>query len=204
VPTALATTLYDAAGYPITLPQPQRVSPDVSMVADPYTGYLYGETFTIAGNSASDAGCTPDKLQTTEEYCEAGIGGTSLASPLMAGVIAIVDQQRNLSGKPLVGFANPWFYGAQIGTGLKSAGINDVLPPTGATAVLRGYTTDLTRIRVVTVNSAPFLIETAPYALFVCGVTICEGLNDVFNYTTAGYDDVTGLGVPYVPALIKQ
>ena len=52
-----------------------------------------------------------------------------------------------------------------------SAGINQVLPPT------------------------------TPFALEVCGDTICEGLDDVFNYVTPGYNDVTGLGVPYVPLL---
>jgi hypothetical protein len=29
-------------------------------------------------------------------------------------------------------------------------------------------------------------------------------VDDVFNYTAAGYDDVTGLGVPYAPNLINE
>ena len=43
---------------------------------------------------------------------------------------------------------------------------------------------------------------------------ICEGVNEVWNYTSlssasipptpAGYNDVTGLGVPYVPKLINE
>ncbi len=201
VPAALSTTLNLATGNSTTV-TPHRVSPDVAMVADPYTGYLYGETFTIAGNAVSDAGCTP--TSDTTEYCEGAIGGTSVASPLFAGVMAVVDQGRLAAGKKVVGFANPWLYGAAIGTTMNSAGINDIVPPAVPTAVLRGYVGDPTRVRVVTIASVPFDIVLAPVPLIVCGLAICEGLDDVFNYTTPGYDDVTGLGVPYVPYLVGQ
>ena len=197
VSAALATTLNEASGYQITL-TPHRVSPDISADADPYTGYLYPATYTIAGNY-SDTGCT--KLTATTEYCEIAEGGTSLASPLTAGMIATVDQVRGLAGRPLVGFANPWLYKLKIGKKTNSAGINRVLPPTTPTAVLRGYVTSNTEVRVVTINSVPEVITTAPFALEVCGETICEGLDDVFNNVTPGYNDVTGLGVPYVPLL---
>jgi subtilase family serine protease len=215
VPEALATTLNLGSGYTEPLPYPQRVSPDVAMVADPYTGYLYGETFTIAGDPISDAGCTP--ISKTEEYCEGGIGGTSLSSPLMAGVIAIMNQERVATGEPMVGFANPLFYSAGSrgnGTHLTSASLNEIVAPSEPVSFLRGYTSNPHQIRVVTVNSAPFLITSSPYALLVCGVPICQGLNDVFNYTSLssasvpptprGYNDVTGLGVPYLPKLINE
>ena len=201
VPTALATTVNESSGSTITLPTPQRVSPDVAMVADPYTGYLYGETFTIAGNY-EDTGCTP--LTSTTEYCEFDEGGTSLASPLMAGVMAIVDQTRKAAGKPVIGFANPWLYGLKPGATQHSAGLVDVLAPATPKAVLRGYVTSASTVRVVTINSVPEVIYPTPFALEVCGSAICEGVNDVFNYTTPGYDDVTGLGTPYVPDLIKD
>ena len=202
VPAALATGVNEGNGNTVTLQQKQRVSPDVAMDADPYTGYLYGETFTIAGNSISDAGCT--KTTSTTEYCETAEGGTSLASPLMAGVLALVDQARIARAAPVVGFANPWLYRMTIGATLNSAPINDILPPATPHALLRGYANDLTRVRVVTITSVPFLIDTAPFAIEPCGLKICEGLDDVFNYVTKGYDDVTGLGVPYVPLLVKQ
>jgi subtilase family serine protease len=202
VPSSLATSLNLASGYTVTLPTPQRVSPDVAMVGDPYTGYLYGETYTIAGDGHSDIGCTA--LTSTTEYCEIAIGGTSLASPLMAGMLAVVDEARLGNSKPLVGFANPWLYGAKIGSSVNSAGINDILAPASPTAVLRGYVTDATEVRVVTMNSVPFVIYPTPFPLEVCNLTICEGVDDVFNYVTPGYDNVTGLGVPYAPLLITQ
>jgi subtilase family serine protease len=201
VPTALATTLNDASGNILTVSK-KRVAPDVSMVADPYTGYLYGETFTIAGNAVSDSGCT--KVTSTTEYCEGSIGGTSLASPLMAGMLAVVNQAHLAAGKPLLGFANPFLYAGKIGTTLTSAGINDVQAPSTPVAVLRGYASNLNEVRLVTINSVPFNIQTTPYALEICGAKICEGIDDIFNYTTPGYDDVTGLGVPYAPALVVQ
>lgn len=212
VPYWLATTLNLASTYTEPLPNPMRVSPDIAMVADPYTGYLYGETYTIAGNSIADYGCTP--ISKTEEYCEGAIGGTSLSSPLMAGVIAIIDQKRAAKGEPVVGFANPWLYsiGSQgNGVALHSA-INQIIAPTEPTSVLRSYLSNLNEARVVTVNSVPFNILTAPYGIFTCGIAICEGVDEVFNYTSEasaggtgpGYNDVTGLGVPWVPKLINE
>ena len=202
VPSVLATSVNEASGYTVTLPTLQRVSPDVSMVADPYTGYLYGESYTIAGDGHSDIGCTP--TSSTTEYCEYTLGGTSLASPLMAGMMAVMDQARLNKGKPLVGFANPLLYGLKPGSTLTSAAVNDVLAPASPTAVLRGYVTDDTEIRLVTINSVPLVVYPTPFPLLVCSLKICEGVDDVFNYTTPGYDDVTGLGVPYAPYLIKQ
>jgi len=204
VPSALATTLNEASGYSVPI-GPNRVSPDVAMDADPFTGYLYGESYTIAGNAIADANCTP--TGTTTEYCEGDIGGTSLASPLFAGTIAIVDQARVAAGKPKIGFANPWLYGGTIGTTLTSSGINDVQPPTAPEAVLlafSAYDGYAAEAAVVTLNSVPFDIQADPFPLELCGTASCLGIDDIFNYTTAGYDDVTGLGVPYLPMLVTQ
>jgi subtilase family serine protease len=213
VPYYLATTLNLASGNVEPLPNPQRVSPDVAMVADPYTGYLYGETFTIAGNAILDHGCTP--ISTTEEYCENAEGGTSLASPLMAGVMAVFNQKRVANGTAELGFANPLLY--SIGSRRDSnftEPLNMITAPKTAVSVLRGYAANLNEVRVVTINSVPFLITTAPFALEVCGAPICLGVDDVFNYTSSsptlvppnppGYNDVTGLGVPWVPKLITE
>ncbi len=214
VPASLATSLNLASGYVETLPNPQRVSPDIAMLGDPYTGFIYGETFTIAGNAIADKGCAPSTK--TTEYCQTSIGGTSVASPWMAGVLAVLNSKRIATGEPLVGFANPLLYGIgseSNGTHFGDA-INQVIAPTTPVALLRGYEANLNEARVVTVNSVPFLIITAPYALEVCGLPLCLGINDVWNYTSlspadvppspAGYNDVTGLGVPWVPKLINE
>ena len=69
----------------------RRVVPDVGMVGDPNTGFLVGQTQTF-----------PEGVS----YDEYRIGGTSLSSPLFAGVMALADQQAGVHH----GFANPYLY----------------------------------------------------------------------------------------------
>ena len=71
---------------------PMRVVPDISAVGDPNTGMLIGQTQTFPDGSA--------------RYSEYRIGGTSLSSPLAAGMLALAVQRR---GAP-IGFANPALY----------------------------------------------------------------------------------------------
>jgi subtilase family serine protease len=70
-----------------------RAVPDIAMDADPTTGMLIGETqdFGAAG----------------VHYGEYRIGGTSLASPLLAGAQAVAQQ----GAGQRIGFANPLIYG---------------------------------------------------------------------------------------------
>jgi subtilase family serine protease len=68
-----------------------RAGPDISAFGDPNTGYIIGETQTFPDGSV--------------KYSEYRIGGTSLSSPIMAGIMALADQT---AGHPH-GFANPLF-----------------------------------------------------------------------------------------------
>ena len=193
-----------------------RVSPDISMVGDPYTGVIVGESYTISpiayNNTNYDRSqCTP--TSDTTEYCETPSGGTSLSSPLMAGVIAVVDQARRAAHKPQVGFANPWIYSLK-------KGVVDIVQPAQPTALLRGYPLGYTSagfpatnlVRVITINSVPTLTiqtkaatATAPATfLNVCSEVICNGLGGYFLQTQPGYDNITGVGTPDVPTLVKQ
>ena len=70
---------------------PMRVVPDISMPGDPNTGLRVGETQAFPNGTY---------------YAEYRIGGTSLSSPLLAGVLAVADQK---AGHPL-GFVNPLYY----------------------------------------------------------------------------------------------
>jgi len=184
------TTLEDGSVVP--LEAPHRVTPDISMVGDPYTGFMTGETYTITGVPILDVGCV--KISKTNEYCEESIGGTSLSSPLFAGVLALVNQARFQHHKHAVGFVNPALYLLNVGEpGATYAPIIDVKAPKSATAVLRGYLGDPTRVRVVTMNSVPSATDPSK---------VIEGANTSFM-TTAGYDNVTGLGTPNIPAMIR-
>jgi subtilase family serine protease len=73
------------------LPLTGRGVPDVAALADPQTGLLVGQTQTF-----------PEGVS----YDEYRIGGTSLASPIFAGLMALADQKAGHAH----GFANPLFY----------------------------------------------------------------------------------------------
>jgi subtilase family serine protease len=178
-------------GNRVPLQSPHRVTPDIAMLADPYTGFLVGETYTIAGDPALDGPCT--KLSKTTEYCEMATGGTSLAAPTFAGVLALVNQARFGRKLPAIGLVNKALYTLPVGAaGTKVAPIIDVRAPTTPTAVLRGYASDPTEVRVVTMNAAINAAKTIVY----------EGADKTYR-TTPGYDMVTGLGTPNVPAFIN-
>jgi subtilase family serine protease len=170
------------------------VIPDVAMNADPYSGFLIGETFTIASTAFLNGSCTA--TSTTEEYCEFAEGGTSLASPSFAGVLARVDEVRLANGLSTIGFANPRLYKVKAGAPGATTALVDVRAPSTATSVLRAYPVAAgENPRVITVNSDP--VSTCPKG-------ICEGVDDVFNQTTPGYDNVTGLGTPWIPSLVAK
>lgn len=44
-------------------------------------------------------------------------GGTSAASPVVAAIFALLNDARLRAGKPVIGFANPWLYGAAAPAG---------------------------------------------------------------------------------------
>jgi subtilase family serine protease len=69
-----------------------RVVPDISMDGDPSTGFLVGQTQTFPDGST--------------RYSQYPIGGTSVASPLFAGYMALADQAAGFHH----GFVNPALY----------------------------------------------------------------------------------------------
>jgi subtilase family serine protease len=131
-----------------------RVVPDIAMDGDPTTGMLVGQTQKF-----------PDGVY----YDQYRIGGTSLSSPLLAGLMAVAD---DISGGPH-GFINPLLY-STVRTG---GGLRDVVHANAAAARV-DYVNGVDAKRG-TVRS----VRTFDFA----GLTIS---------TTPGYDTTTGLGVP--------
>jgi tripeptidyl-peptidase-1 len=62
---------------------------------------------------------TPD-YQVIYAGAPAGSGGTSAAAPVVAGIIALLNDARLAAGKPALGFLNPFFYF------LGHKGLNDI------------------------------------------------------------------------------
>jgi subtilase family serine protease len=75
-----------------------RMVPDVAAFADPSPGYTI-----ICSHEVQ--GCGPSPGQTISD-----VGGTSAATPLVAGMIALWDQQAKQSGLPNPGFVPPLLY----------------------------------------------------------------------------------------------
>jgi subtilase family serine protease len=140
-----------------------RVVPDIAAFGDPNTGYLIGQTQTF-----------PDG---TVMYSEYRIGGTSLSSPIMAGIMALADQASVAAGHRVHGFANPLFYATP-------GAFYDVLHVPGA-VVRANYVNNVD----ATANT-PDSTDGRLYRL-----RTLDKANQSLQ-TTPGYDDVTGLGTP--------
>ncbi|MGZ3639199.1 MAG: serine protease, partial [Ktedonobacterales bacterium] len=129
--------------------------PDISAFADPNAGLMIGETQTFPDGSV--------------KYAEYRIGGTSLSSPIMAGIMALADQAHGSAH----GFANPVFYGLA-----GSAAYHDVVSPASTLAMVR-----------TNYNNSVDASAGLSYRLRVLNQTLSL-------QTTPGYDDVTGVGTP--------
>jgi subtilase family serine protease len=135
---------------------PHRAVPDVAMLGDPNTGFLVGQSQTFPDGSI--------------RYDEYRIGGTSLSSPLFAGVVAVGAQVNGGS----LGFLNPTLY--------KLAGTAAFRDVDHGRKVTDGV------VRVDYVNGFDDSAGTR---------TSLRTLNQTGTiYTRPGYDDVTGVGSP--------
>ncbi len=153
-------------------PQPLRVIPDISMDADAQSGMLIGLTQTF-----------PDGVY----YGQFKEGGTSLASPLLAGVTADAVQA---AGTPF-GLLNPVLYKASTQT---PAAFNDILSPASpdSTAVVRvdyANTVDSSSGYIVSLRA----IDYAGPETYCDGTGNCATRNVTLT-TAPGFDGLTGLG----------
>ena len=137
--------------------KPMRAVPDVAMDADVQSGMLIGQSQTFPDGSI--------------KYSEYRIGGTSLSSPLMAGLTAVEEQALHAQ----LGFLNPLLYKVLYGT----SALHDV---NNGRAITSG---------VVRVNFANSFDASAGLT------TSLRTFNQTGTiWTRKGYDDVTGVGTP--------
>lgn len=148
VPSAISQTYGGSA---------MRAVPDVSALGDPNTGMLVGETQSF-----------PDGSQAYDEY---RIGGTSLASPLYAGMLALAHQRAGHG----FGLANPVLYAA------RSASV-DITKADRATYP--------GTVRVNYVNG----IDAADGYRYI--LRTFDQDEPLTIHVRDGYDDVTGVGSP--------
>jgi subtilase family serine protease len=154
VPTALATP-------PGNRPGLVRSEPDIAALADLYTGFATG-LLSFPKNKPP-------------HFYEIPVGGTSMSSPLVAGMIADAQQ-----GQPIAfGFTDPVLYRLN-GT----PAIYDILPSTSSTSGLyRGVVCN------VSFCGVPSLITFDDQNPNMDGYT--------GQVTLKGYDNMTGIGTPH-------
>jgi subtilase family serine protease len=138
---------------------PMRAVPDISMPGDPNTGFEVGETQVF-----------PDGTY----WAQYRIGGTSLSSPLLAGVVAVADQFSHKS----LGFINPLYY-KLLGT----PALHDIVAPKAPVAQVR-------------TDYANFLDNTDGLLFRLQTIDVQQ----TTIHDTPGYDDETGVGTPHGPA----
>ena len=155
---------YQAGAVPTSISEyngstPMRAVPDIAMAGDPNTGFEVGQTQVFPDGTYWD------------QY---RIGGTSLSSPLLAGVIAVADQLGHRS----LGFLNPLYYGL-----LHAGAYYDVKAPTVPVAEVR---TDYVN-GVDASNGLKYRLRTVDVQTSTL-------------HSTPGYDDETGVGTPAGPS----
>jgi subtilase family serine protease len=170
-----------------------RVVPDISMEGDPSTGMLVGETQEFADGTY---------------YDEYRIGGTSLSSPLFAGLMADADQ----AARGSLGFVNPLLYHLDSGS-QNSQAFYDVLPA-GKQAVIRNdYLNSenaeagiLTTARILGLEGATeYFCPQADEETGECEVELEEAPESLS--AAPGFDSMTGIGSPgdqFVQELIRR
>jgi subtilase family serine protease len=154
--------------------EPNRVEPDISMDADPTTGMLVGETQTF-----------PNGVY----YDQYRIGGTSLSSPLLAGVLADADQ----AAGGALGFINPLLYELASFAPTYSGGFNDIVPA-GKQADVRVDYLNGVNAKEGTITSVRTLAYEGKES-YCNGSGQCSSQKVTLN-TGPGYDSMTGIGTP--------
>ena len=151
---------------------PMRVVPDISMEADPATGMLVGETQTFPNGVF---------------YDQYRIGGTSVSSPLFAGVIARADSAAGTS----LGFLNPALYSLYG----NSSAITDVGPAGKQDQSRSDYANSINANDGFLYTTRIIDYEGPEQFCATADAKVCPR-RDVALHATTGYDNMTGLGAP--------
>ncbi len=173
---------YQAGVVPASLSEangatPMRVVPDISLDADPATGMLVGET---------------QRFPNGTYYDQYRIGGTSVASPLFAGLLARAIEA---DGGSSFGLVNPDLYSLYDNSSYPDA-LYDVGPAGKQIQSRADYADELNTAAGIEYSTR--IIDYEGFEQYCpatpAGAPCSERL--VALHATAGYDNMTGLGSP--------
>jgi subtilase family serine protease len=172
---------FSKPGFQRALPGSARLVPDISWLADPFTGAVI---------------VISEPLQIPEQVY-AIYGGTSLACPMFSALWAIANQE---AGVPL-GQAAQYVYSMPKST------ITDIVPLSSRSNVTAVYqesakvtdvypAVDFAPVDFGGDTSSPFISAIWNYPLYQDTVAVITFGVDSSLSTAPGWDDVTGVGVP--------
>jgi len=190
---------YPKPSYQNKLPGKVRLLPDVSWLADPYTGaaVLIGLPYQ-----------QPDQVWEI-------VGGTSLATPMFSALWAIANQEAEAGGAPPLGLASEYLYSMPAGTIFDIVPVGSKTNVTGSVQETNNTTKNYTANQVLgPVDPPQFVTAIWDYidiqntALAVSFGTDCDAAGTHNNRrstfctspsalrTKVGWDNVTGVGTP--------
>jgi len=167
------------------VPGKYRQLPDVSWLADPFTGAVI--LISIPG-------------QSPEQVYEV-VGGTSLATPMFSALWAIANQEALAGGGTELGQAAPYLYSLPAGA------ISDIVPVTSTTNVTGSIqdsngTTKYTAAQLAAATPSEHLFVSAIWDVYpdVETAAVISFGTDPGLKTAPGWDNVTGVGTPNAQA----
>jgi subtilase family serine protease len=172
-----SSAFFPKPGFQRRLPGSFRRLPDISWIADPYTGVVIDLTY--------------DDVYPPREWF--AIGGTSVACPMFSALWAIANQE---AGTPL-GQAARYVYS------MPSSTITDIVP-FGSSTNVTGAITNASGITFYSASDLAQPLEgTTVFYDALWNVPLNQGTVQLVTFgtdthlkTAPGWDDVTGVGVP--------
>jgi subtilase family serine protease len=179
----LCTGGFAKPSYQKQLPGKYRQVPDISWLADPFTG---------AAILISIPGQYPE--QVWQVY-----GGTSLATPMFSALWAIANQEAVAGGGTELGQAAPYLYSLAEGS------VYDIVPITSKTNVTGAVqdsngTTKYSAKELAAVNGGKFVSAIWDYFALQDTALVVSFGTDLGLKTATGWDNVTGVGTPNAQA----
>jgi subtilase family serine protease len=179
----ICTGGFPKPSYQASLPGGHRQLPDVSWLADPFTGAAI--VISVLGQ---------EPTQVWQVY-----GGTSLATPMFSALWAIANQEALAGGGAQLGQAAPYLYSLPAGT------IYDIVPLRSKANVKGSIldangTTKLTPGEIAGDTSSGFISAIWDYFPLEDTAAVISFGTDIGLKTKVGWDNVTGVGTPNAKA----
>lgn len=115
---------FSSGGFSSYFEQPGWQRDAVSRYLDKI-GDTYSPYFNRSGRGFPDVSAQADRFSVIDKGGYELVAGTSASTPVVAGIVALLNAARKSQGRPPLGFLNPWLYS-------NTAALTDVVDGAGA------------------------------------------------------------------------